>query len=296
MTMKKPQYLPVFKSDAGLRLFMDAYERVMEHWPVPHETMEVQTDYGDCHVIACGPKQGEPVVMFHGMTSNSSLWYPTIEALSGFRVYCVDTPGDFGKSKAAKKIQTPEDAICLMNQLLDVMGLEKAIFVGHSMGGWFCSNYAAAHPERIQQLVLLAPVASFLPAPFVKLLFKVYPALLFPKPERIRRAWNWFCAKGYTLPPHVMNLIIAAYMDGKSQLPVVPRVIEKEAWKNLNSPVLFMAGDEEKLYDAGQVNQQVKQVLPEATVYIVQGAGHCLLLEQREYVNKVIREFLLEHG
>lgn len=114
MTMKKPQYLPVFKSDAGLRLFMDAYERVMEHWPVPHETMEVQTDYGDCHVIACGPKQGEPVVMFHGMTSNSSLWYPTIEALSGFRVYCVDTPGDFGKSKAAKKIQTPEDAICWM--------------------------------------------------------------------------------------------------------------------------------------------------------------------------------------
>lgn len=93
-----------------------------------------------------------------------------------------------------------------------------------------------------------------------------------------------------------MNLIIAAYMDGKSQLPVVPRVIEKEAWKNLNSPVLFMAGDEEKLYDAGQVNQQVKQVLPEATVYIVQGAGHCLMLEQREYVNKVIREFLLEHG
>jgi pimeloyl-ACP methyl ester carboxylesterase len=295
MTKKKSQNFSVFKSEAGLRIFTDAYERVMEHWPVPYESMEVQTDYGDCHVIACGPKQGKTVLMFHGMTSNSALWYPTIEALSGFRIYCVDTPGDFGKSKAAKKIQTPEDAIRWMNQLLDVMGLEKAIFVGHSMGGWFCSNYAAAHPERIEQLILLAPVASFLPAPFVKLLFKVYPALLFPKPDRIRRAWKWFCAKGYSLPPHIMNLIIAAYMHGKSQLPVVPRVIEKEVWKNLSSPVLFMAGDEEKLYDAGQVKQQVKQALPEATVYIVQGAGHCLMLEQREYVNKVIREFLLEH-
>lgn len=293
MAKNELQHLPVFKSEAGSRLFMEAYERVMKNWPVPYESLEFQTEFGACQVIASGPKQGEPVLMFHGMTCNSALWYPTIEALSGFRIYCVDTPGDFGKSKAVKKIQTPEDAARWMNQLLDVMGLEKAIFIGHSMGGWFCSNFAVAHPERIKQLLLLAPVASFLPAPFVKLLFKVYLALLFPNPTRISRAWDWFCAKGYSLPPHVMDMIIAAYSHGKSQLPVVPRVIEKEAWEKLDSPVLFMVGDEEKLYDAEQVKQQVKHVLPESTVYIVQDAGHCLMLEQREYVNRAIRQFLL---
>lgn len=286
--------LPVFKSETGSRAFMEAYDRLMELWPTAYETMEIQTEFGTCHVIASGPLEGEPIVMFHGMTCNSALWYPTVEALSGFRIYCVDAPGDFGKSKVVQRIRTPEDAVRWMDQAMDALGLAKANFIGHSMGGWFCSNYAVARPQRIQRLALLAPVATFLPAPFGKLLIKVYPAMLLPKPSRIRRAWNWFCSKGYSLPPHVMDMIIAAYSHGRSQLPVVPRVIDKEAWSKLSAPVLFLVGDEEKIYDAEQVKQRVRESLPGSTICTIQGAGHCLILEQQASVNKAIREFMLQ--
>lgn len=289
------QNVSVFKSEAGSRIFLEAHKRVMTYWPMPYKTLNIGTEFGDCHVIVSGPEQGETVLMFHGMTCNSALWYPTIEALSGYRVYCVDTPGDFGKSKVAKHIKTPEDAALWMNQLLDVMGIAKAIFIGHSMGGWFCSNYAVRHPEKIKQLILLAPVASFLPVPFMKLLFNVYPALLFPTPNVIRKAWDWFCAKGYSLPEHVMDMIIAAYTHGKSQLSVVPAVIEKELWNKLLSPVMFVVGKEEKIYNSEHVKQQVKQMLPESSIYIVQGAGHCLMLEQKENVNRLIQQFLMQH-
>ncbi|MFD0717058.1 alpha/beta fold hydrolase [Paenibacillus sp. GCM10027626] len=293
MTSAALDYLPVFKSETGSRVFMEAYEQLMEYWPTEYDTMEIQTEFGPCHLIASGPEEGEPILMFHGMTGNSALWYPTVEALSGFRIYCVDAPGDFGKSKAVKRIRTPEDAVRWMDQVLDALGLAKANFIGHSMGGWFCSNYAVARPERIKRLALLAPVATFLPAPFGKLLIKVYPAMLFPKPSRIRRAWNWFCSKGYSLPPHVMDMIIAAYSHGRSQLPVVPRVIEKEAWNKLSAPVLFLVGDEEKIYDAEQVKQRVSESLPNSTICTIYGAGHCLILEQKASVNEAIREFVL---
>jgi len=286
--------LPVFKSETGSRAFMEAYDRLMELWPTAYETMEIRTEFGTCHVIASGPEEGEPIVMFHGMTCNSALWYPTVEALSGFRIYCVDAPGDFGKSKVVKRIRTPEDAVRWMDQVMDALGLAKANFIGHSMGGWFCSNYAVARPERIQRLALLAPVATFLPAPFGKLLVKVYPAMLLPKPSRIRRAWNWFCSKGYSLPPHVMDMIIAAYSHGRSQLPVVPRVIDKEAWSKLPAPVLFIVGDEEKIYDAEKVKQRVSESLPGSTICTIQGAGHCLILEQKTAVNEAVREFMLQ--
>ncbi|MOA09721.1 putative carboxylesterase nap [compost metagenome] len=245
-------------------------------------------------MIVSGPEDGEPVFMFHGMTSNSAMWYPTVEALKDFRVYCIDTPGDFGKSKVAKSIRTPEDAVLWMDQVLDAFGLAKATLIGHSMGGWFCSNYATSRPERIKRLVLLAPVATFLPIPFLKLLRKVYPAMLWPKPNRIRRAWDWFCKKGYSLPSHVMDVVIAAYTHGRSQLLVVPRVIEKEAWSKLSAPVLFLVGDEEKIYDAAKVMRRVRETLYDSEVMLISGAGHCLILEQKSAVNEAILRFMMK--
>lgn len=292
MTDAASGYLPVFKSETGSRAFMEAYERLMQHWPTAYSTLEIETEFGPCHLIVSGPEHGEPVLMFHGMTGNSALWYPTVEALEGYRIYCVDAPGDFGRSKVVKRIRTPEDAVRWMDRLMDALGLAKANFIGHSMGGWFCSNYAVARPERIQRLALLAPVATFMPIPFRKLLTKVYPAMLFPKPSRIRRAWDWFCSEGYSLPPHVMDLIIAAYTHGRSQLSVVPRVIGKEAWNSLSAPVLFLVGDEEKIYDAEQVKHCVRAALPDSEIRTIHGAGHCLLLEQKASVNEAVRAFM----
>lgn len=289
------QDILVFKSQEGYSIFEDAYNRLMDEWPIPHETMEIKTDYGYCHVIVSGPQDGEPVLMFHGMTGNSALWYPTIEALNDYRVYCIDTPGDFGKSRVTQAIRTPSNAVNWMDQLLDALGLERSIFIGHSMGGWFCSNYVTARPERVKRLILLAPVATFLPVPFLKLLQKVYPAMLWPKPDRIRKAWDWFCGKGYALPRCVMDVIIAAYMHGRSQLPVVPRIIEKEAWSRLKAPVLFLVGEEEKIYDAVKVMARVREILPASEIQAIPGAGHCLIIEQKSLVNEAIRTFMMKN-
>jgi pimeloyl-ACP methyl ester carboxylesterase len=294
MTGTALNYLPVFKSEEGSQMFAVTYDKLMDYWPVEYETIEITTEFGLCHVIVSGPEDGEPVLMFHGMTSNSAMWYPTIEALTGFRVYCIDTPGDFGKSKVVASIRTPEEAVRWMDQCLDTLGFVKATFIGHSMGGWFCSNYATVRPERIERLVLLAPVATFMPIPFLKLLQKVYPAMLWPKPDRIRRAWNWFCSEGYSLPSHVMDLVIAAYTHGRSQLPIVPRVIEKEAWNRLSAPVLFLVGDEEKIYDAKKVVKCVRETLCDSEIIMIRKAGHCLILEQKSSVNEALRTFIMK--
>lgn len=288
-----PHEFPVFKSEIGRRTFIQAYDRLMECWPTEFVTLDINTDYGPCHTIVSGPEDGEPILMLHGMTANSAMWYPTIEALSGYRIYCVDAPGDFGKSKVVKRIRTVDDAVQWIDQLLAGLKLSKATFIGHSMGGWFCSSYAVMRPERVRRLVLLAPVATFLPVPFWKLFTTVYPALLFPKPDRIRRAWKWFCAKGYSLPPAVMDVLTAAYTHGRPQLPVIPRVIEKELWKNLVAPVMFLVGDEERIYNVNRVKQRVRESLPSATICTIQGASHCLMLEQKKAVNEAIRDFLI---
>lgn len=285
-------FIPIFKNEAGAHRFIHTYDQLMEHWPCEYETIEISTEFGLCHVIISGPKDGEPVLMFHGMTSNSAMWYPTVEALQHRRVYCIDTPGDFGKSKVVKCIRTSEDAVLWMDQVMEALGVVRSTFIGHSMGGWFCSNYATKRPERIERLVLLAPVATFMPVPFLKFLFKIYPAMLWPKPGRIRKAWDWFCSKDYSLPSHVMDLVIAGYTYGRTQLFVVPHVIEKEAWSGMTAPVLFLVGEEEKIYNAVHAIERVRETIRHSETLMISGAGHCLILEQKSSVNEAIQKFI----
>jgi pimeloyl-ACP methyl ester carboxylesterase len=290
--MKKNKSYSIFKNASGEQTFTAAYDRLMELWEEPYETFELVTEFGVCHVIAAGPQDGKPALMFHGMTGNSALWYPTMEALKSYRTYCVDAPGDFGKSRIDKPIRSSEEAARWIGQLYDALGLEKATLVGHSMGGWLAANFALAHPERIDKLVLLAPVATFLPIPLLKMMRHIYPAMLLPNPTRIARGWNWFCSKGYTLPPAVMSMVIAAYTHCRLQLAVLPRVFPKEAWAKLASPVLFLVGDEEKIYDADKVKARVADALPHAEIAVVPRAGHCLIVERKDLVNDAIRAFL----
>ncbi|MNP71952.1 putative carboxylesterase nap [compost metagenome] len=91
-----------------------------------------------------------------------------------------------------------------------------------------------------------------------------------------------------------MDMVIAAYTHGRSQLPVVPRVIEKEAWSRISAQVLFLVGDEEKIYDAENVMKCVRETLPDSEVVLIKEAGHCLILEQKSSVNEAIRRFMIK--
>jgi len=121
---------------------------------------------------------------------------------------------------------------------------------------------------------------------------RVYPALLFPKPERVERAWSRFCAEGGKLHPVVMAQIIEAYKHCKIRLQVIPRVFPKEAWTRLKAPVLLMVGAEEAIYSSEKAAKAAAAVIPQARICIVPRAGHCLIAEQADRVNAEMAAFL----
>jgi pimeloyl-ACP methyl ester carboxylesterase len=99
-----------------------------------------------------------PFVCLHGLGSSQNFYDPLIPALRKTRrCVCMDTPGS-----ARSPVPEPEQSIQSLSEdvisLLDTLGLEKVILVGHSLGGSTGCNVAAEFPERIEKLVLLGPV------------------------------------------------------------------------------------------------------------------------------------------
>lgn len=121
------------------------------------EGEELRLAYMD--VAPTAPANGRTVVLLHGRNFPSSYWEPVIKALTdaGYRVV---TPDQIGFGKSSKP--TFDYHFDVMAQttmaLLDALKVQTADVVAHSMGGMLAVRLARAYPQRIQRLLLEAPI------------------------------------------------------------------------------------------------------------------------------------------
>jgi pimeloyl-ACP methyl ester carboxylesterase len=93
-----------------------------------------------------------PILFVHGLSFFSYDWLPAAKAL-GREAVCMDMRG-FGDSSWAKDYSVPAMAADL-GALLEHLGWDRAIVVGHSMGGRNAAWFAAHNPQRVAALVLV---------------------------------------------------------------------------------------------------------------------------------------------
>ena len=116
------------------------------------------------HVRDSGPRDAPAVVLIHGFGSSLQTWDAWAEGLQGtHRVIRLDLPGSGLSPPDPAADYTDARSLQLLRALLDDLGLTRASFVGHSMGGRIAWTFAARYPERTERLVLVAPdgFASF---------------------------------------------------------------------------------------------------------------------------------------
>jgi pimeloyl-ACP methyl ester carboxylesterase len=105
---------------------------------------------------------GPDLVMVHGISGNLAVWHlRLVPALSErFRVLTYDLRGH-GHSDAPPTGYSPDAMATDLLELLDALGIERPLVVGHSYGADIALYHAANHPERVREVVA---IESALPA------------------------------------------------------------------------------------------------------------------------------------
>jgi 3-oxoadipate enol-lactonase len=242
---------------------------------------------------------GPALLLLHAFPLGLFMWDAQVVALSAsHRVVRFDARG-FGGSAVGTGPLTMERIADDGAALLDLLGIEKAVVGGCSMGGYAALAFVRRHPQRLAGLVLQdtragadtaeakanravlaekvlaegapAAVEAFLPNLVGETTRRERPALVASLRERILAA----------PPPGIANALhgLAARADSRETLPTI------------GVPTLVLVGAEDVLTPPAEATTMAAAI-PRARLDVIPGAGHLANLENPGAVNAAVRAFL----
>jgi pimeloyl-ACP methyl ester carboxylesterase len=229
---------------------------------------------------------GFPLVLLHGIGSNSRSWRRQLAAISSdFKVIAWDAPGYGRSSDPAGRPSMSYYASCL-GSLLDGMRFDRIHLLGHSTGGVIAQEFYRAYPERVSKLILadtrymgsqetleqrLKMIRTMTPVQLAaarapKLLSRSAPADLVRETASIMSEVR---ALGYEFAA-----IALAECDTRDIL------------RNLRVPTLLIWGAED------EITPLWNEIPPNARLEVIPNAGHLCYAEQPDIFNGIVRDFL----
>jgi len=275
-----------------------------------HHFVDVE-DGGRIHVVERG--QGPPLVLLHGIMLSSALWVHQLRDLADHhRVIAVDLRGHGqslpGSAGSGIRILASDVAA-----VLEALGVENAVVVGHSMGGMVALQMAVDLPigerrRRLAGIVLTSTTAgpfASLPgwAGVVRTTGPVTArALLVAErwgakalPSSDLRWWLVRLGFGADAPAAQVRFVEAMHRGTPSRTlaDLIPSLAVFDLSSQLGSldlPVLVVVGSHDKL-TAPRLARRMAAALPEAALVELPRCGHMPMLERRHEFSRLVDEF-----
>lgn len=262
----------IFKSPAGRQFILDQYDKMLASYDFVYRERYVDTSYGLTYILESGSPDLPPIFLFHGSTSNSAAWFADINELSQhFHVFAVDLIGDAGHSSEIRLDMKSNEYAMWIRDIFTELGIEKAAIMGNSLGAWMCLKFASVFPEYVDRIVLLA-ASGIAPVRLMFVLRLILFSLLGGKGgESITR----MVYGKDKIPQEVIDyvkLISENYMPYTGEVPV----LADSELRRLDMPVLYIAGEDDKLTNAPKCARRLNKLLPGPRIYVLKDTGHVI--------------------
>ena len=233
---------------------------------------------------------GPALLLSHGYAAAGRMWAPQRKPLNhaGYRLVSWDMRGH-GETESPNDPSQYSEALTLadMAGLMDLLGIEKAVVGGLSLGGFMSLAFQLAHPERVRALLLCDTGPGY-------------------RSDEARAKWNRMAEKSAVnfeekgldaagRSPEVQAAVkyhkSAAGLAHSARgmlAQVDSRVIDH--LPEIDVPALIIVGENDEPYHGA--SQYMQSKIPGARLEIIPGAGHAANMDNAEAFNRVVLEFL----
>jgi pimeloyl-ACP methyl ester carboxylesterase len=250
----------------------------------PARAMEAKSGGARVHWSSRG--HGSRTLIFvHGWTGDESIWARQVPAFARrYRVITLDLPGHGKSSGPGDGVYTIPMFAQAVEAVRQAAGVERAVVIGHSMGGLVVRQYYLMYPSRVEALVLAdalmrgpdakpAPPRPFTGAEGRANLERTISGMLSSAPKPIRS--------------HVLKVslstdqqAVAGAMDATQHTPWSPTPT--------TVPVLGLYADHSRL----KSDDVIARIYPTMQYRELAGTDHFLMLERPDAFNAALQSFL----
>ncbi|WP_456467663.1 alpha/beta fold hydrolase [Archaeoglobus sp.] len=239
---------------------------------------------------------GEPALVFvHGWTANMNFWKEQRRYFSGRnKMLFVDNRGHGKSEKPLEyKYYRFENFVSDLNSVVEDAGLENFVLIGHSFGTMISMKYCVEYPDKILALILIGggtriktlhkfgyPFARVFASLAYNTSSRYVAKLAFGKNAGELREWGWKQAMEYTPSYSAMNVY-----------KTLTKIDLRDAAKKIEKPTLIIVGDEDALLPVSK-SKELNRLICNSKLVVVPNAGHCVMLERPDEVNRVMDEFI----
>lgn len=265
------------------------------------------------NVCEIGPADGPPVVWIHGLSGSWQNWLENLPvfAEAGFRCVALDLPG-FGASPMPRETITISGYGHIVDELLTELGIDAAVVVGNSMGGFIAAELAIRFPRRVERLVLVSAAGISIEdlrndraaAVLRRLDFALTAgagwfaskSAWVASRERLRRATLSVVA---AYPERLPAALAAEQLRGSGKPGFVPALEAltsypiKERLPDIACPTLIVWGTLDKLVPVKDAHEFAR-LIPDSRKVIYPGTGHVAMIERPVAFNELLAGFIAE--
>ena len=243
--------------------------------------------------------EGFPVILIHGFCLNHEMWSSTVDSLSNhFKVYAIDLPG-FGKSQLDEHPISLESIARSVVEWTEQVKIERAIFIGHSLGGYIALAIAESRPALVYGLGLVHSTAfadseenrvnrdrtlDFIYKHGHKKWINAFVPSLFANEKQPYCLSDIDRIKsiGKNTPLKTIEAYTLAMRDRKDRF---------EIWEAITGECLLIGGTEDIRISQG-VSEEHIYAREKVSGHILSGIGHMAMFEDSGQFNQLLKDYL----
>ena len=274
-------------------------------WPPGFSSLRLSLKPGIMHVVHGG--QGSPLTLMHGLGGCAQdFCYLAPRLAQQFSLIIPDLIG-FGRSSKPEAAYSLAWHAEFLSAMAKELGMKKAAWLGHSLGGLLTLRLGACHPDLASRLIAVCPAGGQEKAhPYQRFLMKalVRPGdrLIFWRPFLVR-----LCMRQIFADPHIPEArelaerLIRQWRGTdrpaleRSLIRTARHILEDPIWPlagRVKAPVLIIAGKYDRIVPRPDI-QRLLDHLPAARLHLLD-CGHMPLFSRPADLARLVCEFLCD--
>lgn len=241
-----------------------------------------------------------PIVMLHGFGGEKDNWDRFSKKLTDdYRLVIPDLPGHGESVQDMTLTYGVEEQAKRLKQFLDALGIKKAHLVGNSMGGAIGIRFAFLYPQATQSLTLIAS-AGAIKTPsefdaFVKATGK-NPILEIENANDYKNLSKLV----FEDPPYLPGFVVDILVEQKKGRKAIEQkmlgefftdVDQMNVLSSIHSPTLIIWGAKDKIIHVDNA-ELLRQGITGSKKEVLEGVGHCPMVEKPDVTSELYRKFL----